>query len=337
MPLNAVLRETDIRPESLMQGRAEALAGDIQRLLQYKDDFVDVPCPACGSEDASKAFEKCGLTYLLCSDCETMYISPRPTPEILENYYSTSESYRYWNEYVFPASEEARREMIFYPRACRVVDICYRSSIECGTLLEAGAGFGTFCEEIQRLGIFRRVIAVEPNPYLAKTCRSKGLEVIEKPIEQVRLNDDTVNVVVSFEVIEHLFSPRDFLLSCVSILPPGGLMVITCPNVKGFDIAILQSLSSTISIEHLNYFHINSLSHLIEECGFEILEALTPGKLDAELVRKEILASKLDVSLRPFLKRVLVDDWKEIGGKFQQFLADNLLSSHMWLVARKMA
>jgi len=319
----------------LMQGRAEALAVDIQRLLQRKGDFIDVPCPACGSEDASSAFEKYGLTYMICSNCATVYMNPRPTSAILENYYSTSESYRYWNEYIFPASEEARREMIFYPRACRVVDICYRNGIECGTLIEVGAGFGTFCEEVQRLGIFRRVVAVELNPYLAETCRSKGLEVVEKPIEQVQLEGDTVNIVVSFEVVEHLFSPRDFLLSCAAVLATGGLLVITCPNVKGFDVAILQALSSTISVEHLNYFHPDSLSHLIDECGFGILEVLTPGKLDAELVRKEILDSKLDVSSRPFLRRILVDDWERVGDAFQRFLADNLLSSHMWLVARK--
>ena len=329
------LRENEIRPNHLIEGQAKAVAAGIRRLLQHKDDFVHVPCPACASQEAHKAFEKYELDYVVCLDCGTMYINPRPTPAILEMFYATSENYQYWNKYVFPASERARSERIFRPRAERIGDICRRNGIDNGVLLEVGAGFGTFCEEVRRLGIFRRVIAVEPIPDLAGTCRRKGLEVIEKPIEHVRFESDTVDVVASFEVIEHLFSPRDFLISCARVLSPGGLLVITCPNIKGFDLVVLQALSKTVDVEHLNYFHPVSLSHLVTQCGFETLEVLTPGKLDAELVRKKILTGELDVSLQPFLNQILVDEWERVGDSLQQFLADNMLSSHMWLVARK--
>jgi 2-polyprenyl-3-methyl-5-hydroxy-6-metoxy-1,4-benzoquinol methylase len=272
---------------------------------------------------------------MVCTACETMYVNPRPSPPILEMYYATSENYQYWNKYIFPASEEARREKIFRPRAERVADICGHYGVSQGTLLEVGAGFGTFCEEVKSLGMFRRVIAVEPTPDLAETCRQRGLEVIEQPIEHVDLNQQTIDVITSFEVIEHLFSPQDFLLACADVLAPGGLLVITCPNVKGFDIVTLQALSNAVDVEHLNYFHPQSLAHLVNRCGFETLEVLTPGKLDAELVRKKILADEFDVSHQPFLEQILIDDWERVGDNFQQFLADNLLSSHMWLVARK--
>ena len=332
---DTTLREKEIRPDSLMKGQAEAFAADIQRLLQHKNNFVCVSCPACGADKTRRAFEKFEMNYVVCSDCETMYINPRPTPEILEMYYASSENYKYWNKYIFPASEQARREKIFRPRAVRVIDICQRNRMENGLLLEVGAGFGTFCEEVNHMGFFKRVIAVEPTPELAETCRSKGLEVIEKPIEKVHLQIDAIDVVVSFEVIEHLFSPRDFLNSCASIMRPGGLLVLTCPNVKGFDIVVLQALSDSVDVEHINYFHPKSLSNLVEECGFETLEVLTPGKLDAELVRKKILSGEMDISSQPFLKQILIDEWERIDTDFQQFLANNLLSSHMWIVARK--
>jgi 2-polyprenyl-3-methyl-5-hydroxy-6-metoxy-1,4-benzoquinol methylase len=333
-----ILKECEIRPDELMQAQAERFAADVRRLLQRKDDFVDVSCPSCNSDSKHQTFQKYGMSYVTCSDCQTLYISPRPTPELLENYYATSENYAYWNKYIFPASENARREKIFRPRAERVAEICQRHNLRTDVLMEVGAGFGTFCEEVRRLGIFERVIAVEPTPDLSETCRKKGLEVIQKPIEQVRLNDgEIVDVIATFEVIEHLFSPRDFLRGCASVLGPGGLIIITCPNVKGFDVAVLQEASDTVDVEHLNYFHPESLSALLNESGFEVLEAMTPGKLDAELVRKKTLAGAFDLSRQPFLKEVLIDRWEEVGGPFQQFLADNLLSSHMWLVARKKA
>jgi len=329
------MHEAEIRPPDLMKAQAERFAADVQRLLQRKDQFVRVPCPACGSEAAQKAFEKYDLSYVVCTGCATTYVNPRPSPATLEWYYATSENYWYWNKYIFPASEDARREKIFRPRAERIADICRRNAVGDRVLLEVGAGFGTFCEEITRLGVFRRVIAVEPTSDLAATCRGRGLEVIEKPIEQVRLEEATVDVVASFEVIEHLFSPSDFVSSCASLLAPGGLLILSCPNVLGFDMVVLRDQSDSFDPEHLNYFHPASLSHLARRCGFDVLEVLTPGRLDAELVRKKVLAGEFDVAAQPFLRQVLVEEWERVGVAFQQFLADAGLSSHMWLVARR--
>ena len=98
---------------------------------------------------------------------------------------------------------------------------------------------------------------------------------------------------------------------------------------------VLQDRSDTVDVEHLNYFHPASLSILLQTSGFEVLEALTPGKLDAELVRKKVLAGDVDISTQPFLQQVLLEGWDSLSVPFQQFLANNRLSSHMWLVARK--
>ncbi|HOW35810.1 MAG TPA: class I SAM-dependent methyltransferase [Candidatus Omnitrophota bacterium] len=328
-------KETDIRPDRLMQGQIKHTNADRRRLLSHKGKFVSIPCPACNSRKARIAFKKGGLTYKACLDCETLYVNPRPTAAILEKCYAESEVYAYWNKYIFPQSDAARRKNIICPRVDRLIEICRRYAIKNATLLEVGSAFGTFCEEAKSRGFFSRVIAVEPTPDLAETCRRKGLEVIEKPIEQIKFQPGTINVVVSFEVIEHLFSPRDFLRSCAAVLSPGGLLVLSCPSCKGFDIVTLQSLSASIDHEHLNYFNPNSLPHLVERCGFETLEVLTPGVLDAEIVRKKILSGEFDVSEDPFLKQILIDDWGRVSQKFQKFLSDNLLSSHMWLVARK--
>ena len=328
-------RETDIRPDSLMKGQAERFAADVRRLLERKAEFVEVSCPACDSGEAREAFHKNELRYVTCVACETMYISPRPTPEILEMYYSTSENYAYWNAHIFPASEDARRERIFRPRAERVVEFCERYGVPRGTLLEVGAGFGTFCEEVRRLDFFKRLVAVEPTPDLAETCRRRGLEVIEKPIEQIEFEEQAVDVIVSFEAIEHMFSPGDFVRQASRILSPEGLLILTCPSAKGFDVVVLEAASDTVDPEHLNYFHPASLSLLVESCGFRVLEVQTPGKLDAELVRKKVLSNQFDLSSQPFLRQLLIDEWDRMAEPFQQFLADNNLSSHMWLVAKK--
>ena len=203
-------------------------------------------------------------------------------------------------------------------------------------LMEVGAGFGTFCEEIKAKAFFDQIIAVEPTPSLAKSCRKKGLNVIEKSISDVHFDKETIDVIVSFEVIEHLFDPSSFIRTCYDMLSSNGILILTCPNYNGFDFQILGTLTKSIDLEHLNYFNPKSLSFLLETNGFEVLEIDTPGKLDAELVRQEVLAGCFSLDNQPFLKRVLIDEWDTCGINFQQFLAENLMSSHMWLVARRL-
>jgi len=52
-------------------------------------------------------------------------------------------------------------------------------------------------------------------------------------------------------------------------------------------------------------------------------------------VRNKVLAGEHDISAQPFLKRVLINEWERLGQPFQDFLAQQGLSSNMWLVARK--
>ena len=113
------------------------------------------------------------------------------------------------------------------------------------------------------------------------------------------------------------------------------MLVLSCPNGQGFDISVLKEISKAVDAEHVNLFNPYSLGLLVESCGFEVLDVSTPGRLDTEFVHNAILDGKFDVSDNPFLKRVLVDEWDRLGWPFQEFLAANGLSSHLWLAARK--
>lgn len=335
---NTNLSEKEIRPPELMADQRIAALTDVGRMLSRCSEFVSVACPACGTRESAPRFEKNGIRYVDCAKCATFYVNPRPSPAVLDWFYRDSPNYAYWNKVVFPASEAARRQKIFVPRVDQVLELCRKYSVPTRALLEVGAGFGTFCHEVKSRNVFGRVVAVEPTPDLAETVRKRGIEVIEKPIEHIKLGpDELFDVVASFEVIEHLFAPRDFIGHVRNQLQPGGLLIVTCPNGQGFDVETLGVLSNTVDHEHINYFSPSSLGSLLASCGLEVLESFTPGKLDADLVRNKILSNEFDVSGQPFLKKVLVDEWDRLGQPFQQFLVNQGLSSNMWIVARKPA
>jgi 2-polyprenyl-3-methyl-5-hydroxy-6-metoxy-1,4-benzoquinol methylase len=328
------MKETDIRPSDLMRENADLRKEDLQKLFEHKNKFVEISCPACEANSYEDVFEKEGFTFVTCKNCETLFVNPRPSFEMLTDFYTTSKSIKHWNDKIFPVSENSRRSQIFAPRAIRVIELCTGYNAATKILLDVGAGFGTFCEEIKKFAVFDKVIAVEPSHDLADTCRRKGLDVIERPIEEVDLNE--VSIITNFELIEHLYRPKDFLLACGRKLPNGGLLILTTPNIKGFDLLMLGKLSDNVAgPNHLNYFHPESLSYLLNQCGFDVVEIMTPGKLDAEIVRKKILSGELNIESCPFIKYVLIDLWEIVGEDFQHFIADNALSSHLWVVAKK--
>jgi 2-polyprenyl-3-methyl-5-hydroxy-6-metoxy-1,4-benzoquinol methylase len=335
MTKSSTLNENAIRPDHLMARSFELLEEDTRRLMQDKDEFVSVTCPACGHVEASSYGTKRGMTFLECHQCETVYGSPRPKPERLAQYYREATYYAYWNKYIYPSSEEARRERIVKPRVERILGFVEQHGIPKRRMIEVGAGTGQFCEMMKQSGSFEEIVAIEPTPSSADSCEKRGLEVLRQPIETVPADKGNAQLIVSFEVLEHLFSPKTYLEHCIRLLAPGGMLVVTCPSAKGFDVSLLRTVADTVTPEHLNLFNPKFLKLLFESNNLEVIELLTPGRLDADIVRKKTMAGKFSLESHPFLKKVLIDEWEQLGEKFQNFLAENLLSSHMWIVARK--
>jgi len=331
--LGPALSPADMCPEDLDALQRAAFARDIERIHARAAEFVAVACPACGTDRPQPAFEKFGFRFNHCPACRTLYMSPRPSEAVMAMYYATSENYALWAEHIFPRTEASRREKIHKPWLARIADYCQRHGIARGRLVEVGPGFGTFSSLAAQSGLFEDVIAIEPTPGLAAACRARGVKVIEKRVEDVPAGTLNADIVVSFEVIEHLFAPAGFIRQMAALLRPGGLLILSCPNGLGFDVAMRGAGSDAVDAEHVNLFNPDALAGLLARSGFSVLEATTPGRLDAELVRNAALAGEL--TLDPFLQRVLIDEWDSQGAPFQAYLAAQGLSAHMWIAARR--
>ncbi len=334
MNKNTKFEEYKIRPSRAIEESEKLHQKDIIKLFRHKKKFVNVPCPACESNNFTISFYKNGFSFCNCKVCDTLYINPRPSFELLMDFYSNSLYIKCWSEKIFPLSEKYRRKLIANLFVNRVIDLCQKYRCDNKILADVGAGSGTFCSELEKKDKFKEIIAIEPSHGLAQLCRNKKLNVIEAPIEKVKL--ENISVLTIFETIEHTFDASLFIKNCHRIISKNGVLIISTPNIKGFDLITLGDRSDNIDgPEHMNYFNIQSLSILLKRCGFVPLEFLTPGKLDAEIVRNKILKGHFDVSREPFLKYILIDKWTKYKYTFQEFLAANCLSSHLWMVARK--
>ena len=328
------LNENDIRPKNLMKHQKKAMNADIEWLKNRSKDFINVECPSCGSNNSKPLYKKYHLHHLICLNCETQYVSPRPTKAILEDFYKNSLNYAYWAKYIFSASENIRKEKIFKPRALFLKENI-NSNHHNGNLLEIGSAYGYFCEEIKKLNLFKKVVAIEPTPDLANVLRNKNIDVIESSYEEAELNFK-FDVIVNFEVIEHLFDPKEFLQWCFNNLNPGGCLYLTCPNIGGFETVVLGKESDTVDHEHINLFNTQSIKGMVENAGFEKVIVSTPGVLDFDIVKQMYLSKNINKNrLGPFLLSLIESESLDAEQKFQEYLINSNNSSHMMLIAYK--
>lgn len=298
--------------------------------------FVVVPCPACGTDASVRAFVKEGFTYRVCEDCGSLYVSPRPTREMIDTFYRESETSRFWATRFFPETAEARRALIFRPRAEVLQELLRRFPVPAPlTVADAGAGYGLFLKEVQSLGYADDIVAIEPSPDLAETCEAAGFRVIRAPLEGVGPAACRASVLTSFEVLEHLFSPLEFLRAARSLLVPNGLLVFTTLTVSGWDMQVLWDRSKSISPpHHINLLTTEGLTQLVQSAGFRVEEIATPGHLDVDIVHNmldEDPTLPLPRYIRYLFERRGEETWREL----QEFLQRNALSSHVRVTARR--
>ena len=326
----------EIRSDEYKELQIAAYENDLKRLHARLDEFVHVRCPACATDDAKFRFEKYRCRFVECRFCATLYMSPRPSPDVMNDYYSNSENYAIWNKYIFPKSEASRREKICRPNLEKIMAECEQQNMVRPRLLEIGPGFGTFAALANEAHYFAKVTVIERTPEMVEACRNKGLDVIDSSLEDIGPEHIAfVDVAACFEVLEHVFEPVSFLSGVNRLLKPGGLFVFTCPNGQGFDTMMLEAASPAVDTEHVNLFNTKSIARLLDRAKFRMLSAETTGRLDVELVRRAVLNGESNVDTQPFWKKLLIDDFHVLGSDFQKFLADHNMSGNMRIVAQK--
>jgi len=327
------MKESEIRQKDLMQRYIELSGEDVKHFFSV-GGRREIPCVACGSMDMSEKFSKNGFAYVLCRECGTLFQSPRPPLEEFEEFYRNSKSSRYWAEVFFPSVAEVRREKIIKPRAERLALICEENGLEVTKLIDVGAGYGIFLEEWRGIKPQTELLAVEPSIELAAECRNKGINVVELMLENVTGYDEYADLVVCFEVLEHVDNPLEFITVLKKMVRPGGYLFITTLCIDGFDLQILGEKSSQISPpHHINFLSVLGFEKIFNRAGLNDVVVTTPGKLDVDIVYNNMEANTELLKQNLFIKKIL--DNKQVSKAFQTFLSENQLSSHAWIMGRK--
>jgi 2-polyprenyl-3-methyl-5-hydroxy-6-metoxy-1,4-benzoquinol methylase len=182
-------------------------------------------------------------------------------------------------------------------------------------VLEIGCAKGAFLKKIREKGA--RVEGLEMNSAAMVECKKNGLSVYPETIEKFSIDKKNIyDVVCSFQVLEHVADVKNFIESSLSILKPGGIMIISVPNNDSF---ILRDLDIVLDMppHHMGLWNINSLIKLqnyfsltIQNIFIEPLQSYHCGfarkyvteKLDTILKKK---IGKLKQLVMPFMSKFI--------------------------------
>jgi SAM-dependent methyltransferase len=98
------------------------------------------------------------------------------------------------------------------------------------SVFEIGAGVGQF-QVAARERTKWQVSGLEPGNEQSALCRQLGLDVTQAFFQTMPIDDESLDAVVSFHVLEHVDSPAEFLRHANRILRPGGLLHLEVPNL----------------------------------------------------------------------------------------------------------
>lgn len=343
------MKENDIRDLDRVR---DFFAKEEEWLCSYADadglirpEFTEaVNCPCCSSGDSHLILIKNHFRFVECEECSTIFVNPRFTRKMIDEYYRTREARLDYQGVLTGGENQNNRILkIFRPRKRMIEAYLKRHGRDLRgcTFLDIGCASGQFLSVLA--GHNSPVLyGVEASSDLAAAARGMVPEakILDVPFEEVELDADSFNVVTLWEVLEHVFDPFSLLQKIVSILAGDGILVMSVPNMEGFDIQVLWDKGNAFSApSHLNYFRKSSISILLERAGLVVEEISTPGLLDIDIVRNRMrndpeIATRLGSFWDGLLSRkdAHVD---RILDDLQRFIRRSGLSSHMVVISQK--
>ncbi|WP_417832389.1 class I SAM-dependent methyltransferase [Terasakiella sp.] len=328
------IEEEKIRPETVFNKFLELSEQDAKKFFN-KEKFHHINCPACGHDQIETKFTKHSFQYVECSECHSLYNSPRPSLDETFRYYSDSESASFWAKEVLRKTKEQRKNAIVTPNVKRIGDLLKDRTSGRHRIIDVGAATGVFLQEWKKVFEQAELIAIEPGPEGAQACREIGAQVAEGLIENVAGDlEGEGDIVTCFEVIEHVHDPVEFAKAIHKIVAPQGCAVVTGLGVEGFDIQLLWDKSRSIMPPyHLNFMSVKGIEKIFKNAGFDEVEVITPGRLDVEIVERAVERGEYELSNR--FERLLMSKSEETKVAFQKFLAEHQMSSHVWAICKR--
>lgn len=142
------------------------------------------------------------------------------------------------------------------------------------SVIDCGCGGGSFLDLIK--GMVKRTYAVEPYEGYHKSLKDRNHEVYSSLEIANKEIKDSVDLALSFQVIEHVEDPLNYIKNIYNILATDGKLILFTPNLNDIMLKLHFDIYAPFFFRtvHNYYFTADSLIKLSYEAGFTNHEVL---------------------------------------------------------------
>ena len=195
-------------------------------------------CPLCGMPVPEVKFLLQKFTYKKCLFCGALFVADELSSVNLAEYYS--------REY-YEAEGSDNKERRGYPSYMQLqesLEDSFRQKLQVvrrympsGRLLDAGAAYGTFLKVANE---YYSGFGLEVSEYAAAVAREiLQVDVKTGSIEKAPFPDAHFDVIVMWDIIEHLRNPVRALQEVHRMLKPGGICLVSTDDVTNWLVRLL--------------------------------------------------------------------------------------------------
>lgn len=220
-------------------------------------------CGVCGLSSPIVGYSKAvdpitleNFSIVCCQSCGSGFTSPIPSN--LEPYYP--KLYRAYGKLTLGILE------FFYSRR---VDRWIKEIGTSKSVLEIGCGAGLMLSSFSKKRW--QVLGLERNEQVAAHARdSHGINVLSCDISDLRV-DEKFDLIVLFNVLEHLMDPVSTLEECKKRLAHGGRIIISVPDFGSWQSLFGRGDWLHLDVpRHITHFTKKGLSAIFSKIGLEI-------------------------------------------------------------------
>jgi SAM-dependent methyltransferase len=239
----------------------------------------DVPCIICGVKDEEFQFNT-PERLVKCRRCGLFYNNPRLDLEGRKKIYSKEyfvidhddpgTDFKAYSNYI--AEEPLIIKSV--TRRIKKLESFTRSK---GRMLDVGCAAGFSLIAAQRRGW--KAEGIEFSSFCVDYAHSRGLAVHHGTLYDFPGEKTSLDAITMWDYLEHSPNPLNDLIICHSLLKPGGVVMLSIPNVDSWSYRLLkQNWIGFKNIDHLYFFSRNSLAKLASVAGFTLESSFYHGR-----------------------------------------------------------
>jgi len=138
------------------------------------------------------------------------------------------------------------------------------------SLLEIGTGSGFLISFLESEFPHAKLTGLEYDMRLVSLAKSKvrNARIVHGNAEGFDLNNEAFDIIVSLQVIEHLYRPELMLSSVRKHLKPGGIFIFTTPNPNSCSARLLKNRWHGYRDDHVSLKNFCEWGPFLEKSGF---------------------------------------------------------------------